>query len=219
MRITNPVVESSNAIREPDNGGIASSSHDSAALTSPNSFARLKIKTPERRSLQQPRMVHTLPAPTAQNIQLRVSQAEERELGRTEAASWAQMTPLMAAIFGPLSILLGIPSLTQRWRGQLLDPPVLSNGVSNVLSLPDPTLELALSAISLFVEVLANTLLVLRFSNFHTKWTTWISYWFWIAKIILDIANYIQFSIRHPETEEIIYLEGYWVYPLEASFM
>lgn len=159
-------------------------------------------------------MVHTLPAPTAQNIQLQISQAEERELRRTEAASWAQMTPLMAAIFGPLSILLGIPSLTQRWHGQLLDPPVLPNGASNFLSLPDPTLELVLSAISLFVEILANTLLVLRFSNFHTKGTTWISYWFWIAKIFLDIANYIQFTVTYPETEDIIYLEGFWVYPL-----
>jgi hypothetical protein len=27
----------------------------------------------------------------------------------------------------PLAVLLGIPSLTQRWRGQLLDPPVLDN--------------------------------------------------------------------------------------------
>src|SRR5205814_6451559 len=145
-------------MKEPNNGGLDCSSHDSAGLTSPNAFARLEIKTPERRSRQQLRMVHILPAPTAQNIQLRISQAEERELRRTEAASWAQMTPLMAAIFGPLSILLGIPSLTQRWHGKLLDPPVLSNGASNFLSLPDPTLELVLSAISLFVEILANTL-------------------------------------------------------------
>ena len=160
---------------------------------------------------QQFRMLHILPTFHDQTIHRRISKEEERELARTEAASWAQMTPLMAAIFGPLSILLGIPSLSQRWHGKLLDPPVLSNGFSNFASLPDPPLELVLSAVSLFIEILANTLLVLRFSNIHIRWTTWISYCFWIAKFAIDIANYIQFGISFPETEDIIYLEGFWV--------
>jgi hypothetical protein len=30
-------------------------------------------------------------------------------------ASWSLLAPLMAAILGPLSILLGIPALTQGW--------------------------------------------------------------------------------------------------------
>src|SRR2546423_4388587 len=88
IETTNAVAESSNTIKEPNNGVLDCSSHDSADLTFPNAFARFEIRTPERRSHQQLRMVHTLPAPTAQNIQLRISQAEESELRRTEAASW-----------------------------------------------------------------------------------------------------------------------------------
>jgi hypothetical protein len=137
--------------------------------------------------------------------------SESSELARAEAASWAQMSPLMAATLGPLSVMLGIPTLTQRWRGQVLDPPLLPSGMSNYESLPDPALNLALAGISLFCEVAGNGLLVLRFSNFHTKVTTWVSYAFWIAKIIFGISNYIQFGLTHPEGEDIIYLQGFWV--------
>lgn len=139
--------------------------------------------------------------------------AEAAELARAEAASWAQMCPLMAATLGPLSVLLGIPTLTQRWRGQLLDPPVLSSGISNVVELPDPTLSIVLAGVALFCEVAGNGLLILRFSNFHTRITTWVSYAFWIAKIALGIANYIQFALNYPQTQDIIYLEGFWVCP------
>ena len=137
--------------------------------------------------------------------------SEEREIARTEAASWAQMTPLMAATLGPLSVLLAIPTLTQRWRGVLLDPPVLGNGISNFVELPDPTINIVLASVSLLCEVAGNGLLILRFSNFHTRITTWVSYAFWIAKIILGLANYIEFGIKYPATDNIIYLEGFWV--------
>lgn len=137
--------------------------------------------------------------------------SEASELARAEAASWAQMSPLMAATLGPLSVLMGIPTLTQRWRGQLLDPPLLPNGVSNFEALPDPGLNLALAGVSLFCEVAGNGLLILRFSNFHTKVTTWVSYLFWIAKIVLGMSNYIQFGVTYPQTDDIIYLQGFWV--------
>lgn len=137
--------------------------------------------------------------------------SEAAELARAEAASWAQMTPLMAATLGPLSVMLGIPTLTQRWRGQLLDPPVLPTGESNFIALPDPALNLALAGVTLFCEVAGNGLLILRFANFHTKITTWVSYAFWWLKIILGLANYIQFGINYPQTEDIIYLQGFWV--------
>src|SRR5947207_12140518 len=137
--------------------------------------------------------------------------SEAAEAARAEAASWAQMTPLLAATFGPLAVLLGIPTLTQRWHGKVLDPPVLPNGSSNFVDLPDPLLNLVLAGVSLFCEVVGNALLVLRFSNFHTKITTWVSYAFWLAKIVLGICNYVQFGITHPETGNIIYLHGFWV--------
>jgi hypothetical protein len=133
------------------------------------------------------------------------------EHARAEAASWAQMCPLMAATLGPLAVLLGIPGMTQHWHGLLLDPPVLANGLLNYETLPDPTINLAFAGICLFCEIMGNFLLVLRFSNFHTKVTTWLSYCFWIAKLVFGVINYIQFGITHPQTDDIIYLEGFWV--------
>jgi hypothetical protein len=135
----------------------------------------------------------------------------EHERLREEASSWAQLSPLMAATFGPLSILLGIPSLTQEWRGTVLVPPLLPNGWSNFEALPDPPLNIALSGVTLLCEVMGNFFLILRFSDFHVRVTTWLSYGFWILKIVFAIANYVQFGIAHPQTSNIIYLEGYWV--------
>lgn len=137
--------------------------------------------------------------------------SEMAELARAEAASWAQMMPLLAATFGPLSVLLGIPTLTQRWHGVVLNPPLLPGGRENFIALPDPTLNLILAGFTLFCEVMGNFLLILRFSNFHTRVTTWVSYIFWILKIIFGLANYIEFGIVHPQTDTIIYLQGFWV--------
>ena len=132
-------------------------------------------------------------------------------LARAEAASWAQLTPLIAATLGPLAVLMGIPNVTQRWHGQLLDPPVLAMGASNFVTLPDPGVNLALAGVEVFCEIAGNFMLILRFSNFHTRITTWTSYGFWIAKLAVGIANYIQFGIAHPQTDFIIYLQGFWV--------
>lgn len=132
---------------------------------------------------------------------------------REEASSWAQLSPLIAATLGPLAVLLGIPCLTQPWQGVVMDPPALPNGWLNYEPLPDPPLNLVLAGITLFCEVMGNLLLVLRFSDFHAQITTWLSFGFWILKIVLGIANYIQFGIASPQTGTIIYLEGYWVLP------
>jgi hypothetical protein len=121
------------------------------------------------------------------------------------------MTPLIAATLGPLAVLLGIPSLTQRWHGQLLDPPILPTGGANFSDLPDPRINDILAVITLLCEVLGNLCLVLRFSNFHSKLMTWTSLFFWIAKIFIGIGNYIQFGLNHPATGDIIYLQGFWV--------
>jgi len=138
-------------------------------------------------------------------------QSMEHERIREAASSWAQLSPLMAATFGPLAVLLGIPCLTQRWHGTVLDPPLLPNGWSNFEALPDPPLNITLSGVTLFCEIMGNAFLILRFSDFHVKVTTWLSYAFWSLKIIVGLGNYIQFGIAHPQTDDIIYLEGYWV--------
>ena len=142
---------------------------------------------------------------------------DAHELARAEAASWAQMTPLIAATLGPLAVLLGIPTLTQPWQGLLLDPPLLPNGLSNYTTLPSPTVNTVLASCTFVSEVLGNAFLILRFSNYHTKLTTWLSFGFWMAKIVFGLANYIQFGITNPETEVTIYLQGYWVSTIHSS--
>jgi hypothetical protein len=136
---------------------------------------------------------------------------EAHDLARAEAASWAQMTPLVAATLGPLSVLLGIPTLTQPWEGVVLNPPLLASGASNYTALPFPTVNIILGAFSFACEVLGNAFLILRFSNYHTKVTTWLSFGFWIAKMVFALVNYIQFGVTHPETVDTIYLQGFWV--------
>jgi hypothetical protein len=148
---------------------------------------------------------------TSKKLPHRSTQAHA--LARAEAASWAQMTPLIAATLGPLAFLLGIPSLSQPWSGVLLDPPTLAMGASNFTPLPDPALNLGLAAVSIVCEASGNALLILRFSNFHTRLTTWLSYGFWIAKMCFGLANMIEFGVTHPDT--VIYLQGFWVLALE----
>jgi hypothetical protein len=135
--------------------------------------------------------------------------SEAHALARAEAASWAQMTPLIAATLGPLAILLGIPSLTQKLHAQIIYDP--SDGSVTLLDMPYPHLNLALSIVVTTLEVLGNLFLILRFSNFHSKLMTWLSYGFWCAKSVVGIANYIQFGLAHPETVDIVYLQGFWV--------
>jgi hypothetical protein len=112
---------------------------------------------------------------------------------------------------GPLSVLLGIPALTQPWEGVVLNPPFLASGVSNFTALPYPVVNTILGAFTFSCEVLGNAFLILRFSNYHTKVTTWLSFGFWVAKMIFGLVNYIQFGVTHPETDDIIYLQGFWV--------
>src|SRR5271156_3110031 len=73
-------------------------------------------------------------------------------LARAEAASWAQMTPLIAATLGPLAVLLGIPSLTQSLDGQIVVDP--SDGSVAVVDLPYPGINLALSIVTTVLEAL-----------------------------------------------------------------
>ena len=76
--------------------------------------------------------------------------SEAHAVARAEAASWAQMTPLIAATFGPLAVLLGIPSLTQRLHAQMIVNP--SDGSSTLIELPYPTINLAFCCCDVFVK-------------------------------------------------------------------
>jgi potassium channel subfamily K len=83
------------------------------------------------------------------------------------------LVPLLAAIIAPLSSLLDIPALTEPWF------------VQNGDKLSDPRVNLVLSAVSLFVNFVANALLVLRFSvgNDWWKWAIRSSLVCWIVKV------------------------------------
>jgi potassium channel subfamily K len=61
--------------------------------------------------------------------------------------------PLIAAILAPSSVLFDIPALTQHWLSV------------NERSIPSPTWSTVLSAVSLGFNILANALLVVRFSR------------------------------------------------------
>ncbi len=93
----------------------------------------------------------------------------------------------------------------------LLDPPENIDGTPNFQTLSDPTLNIILAGLCLFFEISGNICLILRFSNYHTKLTTWISFICWIIKLCIGIANYTEFGVLDPETSNIIYLEGFWV--------
>jgi potassium channel subfamily K len=68
------------------------------------------------------------------------------------SASIARFAPLAAALIAPASTLYDIPALTQHWYS--LD------GVSQA----DPQASLILSAVGLATSIIANALLVLRFT-------------------------------------------------------
>ena len=119
--------------------------------------------------------------------------------------SWASMAPLMACILGPLSILLNIPALTQRWRVYVTNDKVID-------SIPDPSLNIILSACSLVCEVFANAILMLRFSNIALRITTPLSLVLWIAKVAFCLGNYLEFVAIHPQRgQDWIYSEAFWI--------
>lgn len=122
--------------------------------------------------------------------------------------SWASIAPLMACILGPLSILLGIPALSQRWRGYV-DVNVVTE------TLPDPGLNIILASMSLACEVFANFILMLRFSSIAVPLTTSLSLALWVAKVAICLGNYVQFIVVHPQPHDLdrnwIYLEGFWI--------
>lgn len=92
---------------------------------------------------------------------------------RTRIKDLAAIAPLLAAIIAPLSILFDIPALTERWY--------LKAGVEQA----DPTASLALSGVGLGANIIANVLLVVRFSTADEWWrvATRASIVWWTTKV------------------------------------
>lgn len=111
--------------------------------------------------------------------------------------SRAAFVPLLAAVIAPMSTLLDIPALTEPW--------FLQQGER----LPDPRINLALSAVSLVLNFAANALLVLRFSVGNRLWKRAIgtSLICWIVKVLgfnrvfsEPFADNLSFSSRSPSS-------------------
>ena len=96
---------------------------------------------------------------------------------KKELRQFPVLAPLFAAVFAPLSTLLDIPALTEPWFFQ--------EHTDGLQKLPDPTACLTLSAIGLTFNVLANGLLIARFSTGERGWqlATKLSMGCWIIKV------------------------------------
>ncbi|THH11384.1 hypothetical protein EW145_g690 [Phellinidium pouzarii] len=125
---------------------------------------------------------------------------------RDDIRSLPVFAPLLAAILAPLSTLLDIPGLTEPWFFQT----VHSTGEKHALS--DPKANLALSAIGLTFNVLANALLILRFSvsDVNKRVATRASLACWVANFGIGLGNILAFGILTRNEPGISYGEAFW---------
>ncbi|KZO98463.1 voltage-gated potassium channel [Calocera viscosa TUFC12733] len=116
------------------------------------------------------------------------------------AATFATVCPLLAAVVAPLSILLDIPALAETWY------------VENGLPLPDPPASLVLSALSLALSILADALLLVRFSVWEKYWriATHVSVICWVVKWFVGLSNLIVFGILSRNAPQFSYDEGFY---------
>ncbi|OCF71649.1 hypothetical protein I204_07709 [Kwoniella mangroviensis CBS 8886] len=115
--------------------------------------------------------------------------------------TFGKYCPLVSAIFAPLSTLLDIPALTQHWYARDGTPQ------------PDPKACLVLSAVGLALNIVANILLVMRFSAKSKWWWKHSTRWSlicWLGKTIVAVINLIIFGILTRNSEGWAYLEGFW---------
>ncbi|KAL8291716.1 hypothetical protein RQP46_001974 [Phenoliferia psychrophenolica] len=112
----------------------------------------------------------------------------------------AKFAPLVAAVLAPLSTLLDIPALSQNW--------FLLEGKEA----PDPGVSLALSAVSLAMNVLANSLLVARFTVRESRWraVTVASVVCWIIKLVFALVNLAVYGALSRNAPGYSYDEGFW---------
>lgn len=117
----------------------------------------------------------------------------------TSLKSLASSMPLLATLISPASTLYDIPALGQRWYAY--------EGVS----ISDPNDSLILSAISLACSILANALLVMRFTvHAPNRWRLAIivSTLGWVLKTAIGIANLIVFGATKNNGPGYSYIEG-----------
>lgn len=126
--------------------------------------------------------------------------AKRRRLHET-VSSFTLGGPLIAALLAPASTLYDIPALSMRWYAL--------NGVS----VPDPYASRVISVISLVCSIIANALLVIRFTVHAPKaWRLGIiaSTVGWILKTALSMANLIVFGATRQNGPGYSYLAGFW---------
>ncbi|GAA95008.1 uncharacterized protein L969DRAFT_51947 [Mixia osmundae IAM 14324] len=130
----------------------------------------------------------------------RIRHTFRRKSAMHRLKEFAKVAPLISAILAPLSTLMDIPALSERWY--------TFNGVA----LPDPTASLALSAVGLAFNLIANVLLMIRFSAQSSWWrlATRLSLLGWLMKTILALANLILFGITTRNGPGYSYDEGFW---------
>ncbi|KAF8579220.1 voltage-gated potassium channel [Ramaria rubella] len=123
--------------------------------------------------------------------------------------SWAAVAPLMGAIFAPFSTLFDIPALTEPWKIHYDSNAVLEPNKAN--GFPDPTASLVMNAVGLGLNVVANTLLFMRFSATIQWWrlATRLSLVFWTSKTKVIIAV-VNLSVYGRKTPGSVHGEGFW---------
>ncbi|KAG8712754.1 hypothetical protein FRC11_014283, partial [Ceratobasidium sp. 423] len=113
---------------------------------------------------------------------------------------FAGVSPLTAALIAPLAVLLDIPALTEKWYTRNGQPQ------------SDPRASLILSGLSLGFSLIANALLVVRFSLQGKGWTaaTRISVVCWVIRVVTGIANLVVFGALTRNQPQFTYAEGFW---------
>lgn len=124
---------------------------------------------------------------------------DDSEVKYSSLQYWAKIAPLLAALIAPITSLLDIPALTvckipslnmSRWTSLSQQHWYARYGVPQ----PDFTASVVLSAVGLAFNLLANALLVLRFSATATYWhvATVLSSLCWLLKVSILAATLTQ---------------------------
>ncbi|KAG9024722.1 hypothetical protein FRB95_011146 [Tulasnella sp. JGI-2019a] len=116
---------------------------------------------------------------------------------KSHIRDFARTAPMIAAVLAPFSVLFDIPSVTERWY------------IKNGLPQPDPKVNLILSSIALAFGIVANLLLIFRFSSTGIRWraATRASCYCWFVKVVISTVNLAVFGAR---VNGKTYYEGFW---------